>query len=505
MKKIFLQILVSAITFNGTFAQQKPDPSIIQQIRQEGLERSKVMEHAFYLTDVNGPRLANSPGARRSEQWAVNTLKSWGLQNVNLELWGEFGQGWDIQRCYVAMKTPYYQPLIATPRAWTGSTKGEISSDVVLIKYDTTEIKRLAGKLAGKIVIFDTKDTIVTTYKSDATRFTDEELSGIESLPVLKKISPAVTARIKAVRARVGELLYEQNVGLVLTLARGKHGTVFNAASASYEMDAKPAAAELEMSAENYLRIVRLLKAGTKVEIEADIRTTFYKENPKGYNVIAEIPGTDKKLKNEVVMLGAHLDSWHGATGATDNASGCAVMMEAIRIIKALNLNPRRTIRLALWTSEEQGLWGSKGYVADHYGDAATMKLKPEQKNISAYYNLDNGAGKVRGIYLQNNLAVKPIFQEWLKPFHDLGATAVPDRNTGSTDHISFDAIGIPGFQFIQDKLEYFTRTHHSNQDTYERLNEADLKQAATVIAAFVYNTAQLDQKLPRKPLAGAQ
>ena len=217
--------------------------------------------------------------------------------------------------------------------------------------------------------------------------------------------------------------------------------------------------------------------------------------------MIAEIPGTDPKLKDEVVMLGGHLDSWHSGTGATDNAAGCAVMMEAVRLLKTLNVQPRRTIRIALWSGEEQGLFGSRNYVKNHFGDPATMQLTPDQSKISAYYNLDNGSGKIRGVYLQENEKVRPIFAEWLKPFEEMGANTLTINTTGSTDHVSFDGVGIPGFQFIQDPLEYDTRTHHSNMDTYDHLVPADLKEAAAVVAAFVYNTAQRDEKLPRKPL----
>ncbi|MCD0488590.1 M20/M25/M40 family metallo-hydrolase [Pedobacter sp. MC2016-14] len=502
IRKNILPIVMLACSVSSAFAQEKVDLNIMSKIRQEGLQRSEIMAQAFYLTDVNGPRLSSSPGLKKAQVWAVNTLKGWGLKNVNLEPWGEFGQGWEVERTYVAMNSPYYHPIIAIPRAWSGSTAGLIKSDVVVLKPDTNEVLRMKGKLKGRIVIFDVKeDTLATTFKSDGSRFTDEDIAAVEAAPPLKRADPAVAARIKATRQRLNDLLYQEQVALVLSLAKGRHGTVFMTAAASFAADAKPACAELDVSGEDYLRILRLVKAGHPVRLEADIKTKFIKEDTKGYNVIAEIPGTDPKLKNEVVMLGAHLDSWHLATGATDNASGVAVMMEAVRIIKKLGLNNKRTIRIALWSSEEQGLYGSKNYVAKHFGDVATKNLKPAQKDISAYYNLDNGAGKIRGIYLQSNPGVKPIFEEWLKPFHDLGATYTVQRNAGSTDHISFDALGIPGFEFTQDKLEYFTRTHHTNQDTYDRLIEADLKQAAVVVAAFVYNTAQREEKLPRKPL----
>jgi Zn-dependent M28 family amino/carboxypeptidase len=249
---------------------------------------------------------------------------------------------------------------------------------------------------------------------------------------------------------------------------------------------------------------LRLLDANVEVEVELDTKTKFL-DDSTGYNVVAEIPGTDRKLKAELVMLGGHLDSWHAATGATDNAAGTAVMMEAVRILQAIGLKPRRTIRIALWGSEEQGLFGSKNYVKKHFGDPEDMRLLPDHAKLSAYYNVDNGTGKIRGVYLQENSDTQPIFEAWLKPFHDMGATTVTMRNTGGTDHLSFDAVGLPGFQFIQDEIDYNTRTHHTNMDTYERLQEGDLKQAAVIVASFVYHTAMRDEKLPRKTLPEAK
>jgi len=315
----------------------------------------------------------------------------------------------------------------------------------------------------------------------------------------------AAFAKLRALRNQLNELLVQEKVGLLLSNGRGSHGTFFTSNGASYAADAKPVAPELEVSQEDYLRILRLVKAGQSVEIEADIQTRFIDNDLQGYNVIAEIPGTDKKLKDQIVMLGGHIDSWHAATGATDNAAGTAVMMEAVRILKAAGFKPKRTIRIALWSAEEQGLFGSRNYVLKYFGDPKTMELKPDQAKVSAYYNLDNGTGKIRGVYLQGNEAIAPIFKAWLSPFADLGATTLTPRNTGGTDHLAFDAVGIPGFQFIQDGIEYNTRTHHTNMDTYDRLIEDDLKQAATIVASFVYHTAQRAEMLPRKELPKPQ
>ncbi len=514
--KLLYSCLLLAGMAGPAFAQERVDPAMVQKIRDEGLNHSKVMETAFYLTDVSGPRLSGSPSLKHAQEWAVNQLKTWGMVNAKREPWGKFGKGWEVEKNYAAITVPYYHAIVAIPKAWTPGTNGTVRGDVVLIKADTvTDLEKYKGKLNGKIVIFDAKAGAERTFKADAGRYTDEELDAMAkatSQPTAQRRAPdrnspqfAAAIRARAFRAAVSTFLSGENVGLVLSQSRGSDGTVFTTNGASYADTAKAVAPELETSGEDYQRILRLVKAGVKVNMEADIKTRFFTDDLQGYDVVGEIPGTDRKLKEQVVMIGGHLDSWHGATGATDNAAGSAVMMEAMRILKAVNFKPRRTIRIALWSSEEQGLFGSRGYVFNHFGDPKTMELKPEQAKLSAYYNLDNGTGKIRGIYLQGDSAAAPIFKAWLEPFKDLGANTITIRNTGSTDHVSFDAVGIPGFQFIQDGLDYGTRTHHSNQDTYDKLSEDDLKQAATIVASFVYNTSQRDEMIPRKELPKAQ
>jgi len=512
-KVLFSTLCAVAITVS-VFGQEKVDLNAVKKIREEGLNHSKVMETAFYITDVSGPRLSGSPGLKRAQNWAVEKLKSYGLANAKLEPWGTFGKGWEIERNYAAITVPYYHAIIAVPKAWTPGTHGAIKSEIVLLKADTiTDLAQYKGKLAGKIVIYDSNSKLpLGSTTADFLRYTDEQLAELARVsPEAAKnnandISPQILARRRflAWRNQVVDFLTSENVALILSQGRGMDGTVFTSNGASYKEDAKPVSPELETSSEDYFRIVRLLKAGQKVEMEADVQTKFFTDDLQGYNVIAEIPGTDKKLKDQVVMLGAHFDSWHAATGATDNAAGSAVMIEAMRILKAINFKPKRTIRIALWSSEEQGLIGSRNYVLNHFGNPA-VQLKPEQAKVSAYYNLDNGTGKIRGVYLQGNGAVAPIFKAWLEPFNDLDASTLTISSTGSTDHVSFDAVGIPGFQFIQDVMDYASRTHHSNQDTYDRLSEDDLKQAATIIASFVYNTAQRPEMLPRKELPKAQ
>lgn len=512
-KKLLIGLLFTACTAK-LFAQDTPDPVIVQKIRDEGLKNSKVMDIAFQLTDVSGPRLAGSPGLKRAQDWAVNQLKTWGMVNANREAWGKFGKGWEVQKNYAAMTVPYYHAIIAIPKAWTPSTNGLIKGDVMVVKIDTiTDLEKYRGKLKGKIVMTDVKGPAseINFTRPDASRYTDSAL-----LAMTKPQVPGGRggfggpggpgrrgnfATLAALRTAVAKFEIEEGVALVLSQARGTDGTVFTTNGASYRDTAKAVAPELETSSEDYQRILRLVKAGIKVNMEADIKTEFFTNDLNGYDVVGEIAGTDPKLKDQLVMLGGHLDSWHGATGGTDNAAGAAVMLEAMRILKTLGVKPRRTIRIALWSSEEQGEFGSKNYVTNHFADVADMILKPEHAKLSAYYNLDNGTGKIRGIYAQGDTAIMPIFQTWLTPFKDLGASTVTIRNTGSTDHESFDQVGLPGFEFLQDPMDYNARTHHSNQDTYDKISEEDLKQAAVIVASFVYNTAQRDDMMPRKAL----
>lgn len=521
MKKLIASVsFLCFIIFSS--AQEKVDMDIVNKIKKEGLENSKVMDIAFWLTDVSGSRLTISPGYTRASNWAKDKLAEWGLQNARLEPWGEFGKGWEQQKCYIAMTAPYYQPLIAVPRAWTGSTpgKGEIKGEVILIKAnDTLELLQYAGKLKGKIVLTWSPVKLKPSFEADGNRHADTSLEKMAKAEMRQPgqggrgpqaqqggnaNDPQRQARMnqQLVQRRMNEFLTKEKPALVFSInASGNDGTIFVSGGGTYTKDSEVAPANLMLSSDDYLKLQRLLEAGIKVQVEADVKTKFYTDDLKGYNVIAEIPGTDPTLKEEVVMLGGHLDSWHGATGATDNAAGCSVMMEAVRILKAIGVQPRRTIRIALWSGEEQGLFGSRNYVKNHFADPAKMELLPEHSKISAYYNIDNGTGKIRGIYLQGNKEAGPIFSKWLEPFADMGAKTVTINNTGGTDHQSFDGVGIPGFQFIQDEIEYNTRTHHTNMDTYDHLVPEDLKQIAVIVASFVYNTAMRDEKIPRKEL----
>jgi hypothetical protein len=510
MKKIAL-LFVACLPASFLMAQIE-NADATSKIRNEGLNHSGVMNFAWHLTDGSGARLTNSPGFFRAANWAKDEMIKMGLQNVALEPWGEFGQGWEQTKCYVAMTSPYYFPIIAIPRAWTGSTSGKKvkSGEVMIINAkDSAELyQKYAGKIKGKIVMLYSSDTLRATFKSDGARISDEELTKMANSKLDTSRAPRNLNSPQMVMFRQQRALQRALVGfyniekpaLVLSMSRGgNNGTLFVQNGGSYVKDAKNDYAWVMLSSDDYLRIQRLVSSGEQVTLEANVKTKFYNDDAQAYNVVGEIPGTD--LKDEIVMIGGHLDSWHGATGATDNASGSAVMMEVMRILKATGLQPRRTIRIALWSGEEQGLLGSRAYVKNHLADPADMVLKSEHSKVVAYYNLDNGTGKIRGIYLQNNEGVRPIFTKWLEPFDDLGAKTVTIDNTGSTDHVAFDAVGVPGFQFIQDPIDYDTRTHHSNMDTYDHLIPDDLKQAATIVASFTYNTAQRNDRIPRKEL----
>jgi len=508
MRKVLLALLCFSFTLSLIAQDDRPDPDAVQKIRNEGLNNSKVMNNAFYLTDVSGPRLNNSPAYFRAANWAKDQLKSWGI-DAKLEAWGDWGKGWELQKSYVAMTAPYYRPIIAFPKAWTAGSNGLQHAEIIVVTAkDSVELEAYRGKLKGKIVLLPRNDTLKQSFTADADRLTDEELQKMadfdpKNVPQRQGRGNFQGQRPPALVTlnRLRDFAQKENaVALFSTNPRGKDGTLFVSGGGAYTATAPENFLDLQIAYEDYMTLYRLVSAGIVTKVDLDVQTKFYTNDVKGYNVVGEIKGTDPKLKDEIVMLGGHLDSWHGAMGATDNAAGCAVMMEVMRILKASNFKPRRTIRIALWGGEEQGLHGSRNYVRNHFTDTTTRRSNAEGDKVSVYFNLDNGTGKVRGVYLQGNDAVKPIFTKWLEPFADLGAKTVTLQNTGGTDHLSFDGIGIPGFQFIQDGIEYDTRTHHTTMDSYDHLIAADLMQASTIIASFVYNAAQRDQKIPRKP-----
>jgi carboxypeptidase Q len=504
--------------------QEKIDLETISRIRYEGFHNSKVMEYASGLMDSIGERLTGSPNMKRANEWTRDQLTAMGLSDAHLEPWGPFGRGWANQYTNVRMTSPDIAPLLVYAKAWTPGTNGVVTGKCIRINIEKKEdFEKYKGKLAGMIVIFGPDAEVTPITEAPYKRYTDEDLAKTGEYQIPGERPPfrmSEIARRRQFTKDLNQFFADEKVLAVIDHSRGTSGggTVFVQSGGSYKPGETTAVPQLTMASEHWTRIARLLQQKKDVSLELNVTNTFYDDDPMQYDTIAEIPGTDKK--DEVVMLGAHLDSWHAGTGATDNGAGTIVMMEAMRILKALDIKPRRTIRIGLWSGEEEGLLGSQGYVEQHFGsrppmddpnmkgmptllrrDAGPITVKPDQAKVSAYFNIDNGTGKVRGVYLQENEAVAPIFEQWMHPFKDLGMTTLTMRNTGGTDHLSFDAVGIPGFQFIQDPIEYDTRTHHSNMDVYDRLQPEDLKQISVIVAGFVYDAAMRDQMLPRKPI----
>ena len=546
----------SPATTQGAPAAPAKDPNDpIERIKDEGMNRSQVMQTLSYLSDVIGPRLTASPGMKRSNEWTRDQLTKWGLQNAHLEAWGPFGRGWTLKRFSAQVSEPLNIPLIAYPKAWSPATAGPLTAEVVYVDAkDEVDLQRFKGKLKGAIVLTAKIREVKAHFEPLGTRRDEKDLLALADAPVP---APAGGRRFNAEQRaaqvftmRKYQFFQNEGAAVLVDVSRtGDGGTIFVQSATvpqpvtensygpnaprliqSYDKTAGAVPLQLVLAVEHYNRIVRMIEAGEKVKMTVELAVEWQDADPMGYNTVAEIPGTD--LKDEIVMLGGHMDSWHAGTGATDNGAGVVVTMEAVRILQALNLKPRRTIRIALWTGEEQGLLGSRAYVAEHFGkleipsvaagatpsaspasspSPGVLVTKPEYEKFSAYFNLDNGTGKIRGVYLQGNEAVRGLFRQWLMPFRDRpedktapvwGATTLSISNTGGTDHLSFDAIGLPGFQFIQDEIEYDSRTHHSNQDVFDRIQADDLKQAATIMAAFIYDAAMRDEKIPRKPTA---
>jgi hypothetical protein len=474
------------------------------------------MEIASYLTDVYGPRLTGSPMYKQGAEWAIKKFNEWGLVNAKMEPF-EFGRGWTNERTVVQVVEPQAYPVIAYTKAWTPGTDGPVVGEVTLAPIQAeADFEKYKGQLKGKIVFGQAPAEVKARFEPLATRYTDKEL---EDLTIF---DPSQTGRRRIVNLPPGvpqpdframmalnqkrmKFFLDEGVLAVVDQGRGDGGTVFVQGGGSRNPKDPPSPIQITLAAEHYGRIYRTAEKKIPVKMSLDIKNTFHDEDLNSYNVVAEIPGSDPKLAPEVVMLGGHFDTWHTGTGATDNSAGSAVMMEAVRILKASGLKMRRTVRIGLWGGEEQGLLGSRAYVKEHFADRETMALKPDHAKFSGYFNVDNGTGAIRGVYLQGNEAIAPTFRAWMEPFHSLGMTTLTIRNTSGTDHLAFDAVGLPGFQFIQDEVEYETRTHHSNMDVYERLQTSDMMKNAVIVATFVYQTANRDEKLPRKPLPKPQ
>jgi hypothetical protein len=509
-----------SVTLGVTLSLNAQDLTTVTKIRQEGFRNSRVMEYAKALTDRIGPRLTGSPSMKKANEWTRDELTKMGLSNARLEPY-DFGRGWVAESWSVRMLTPDVQQLYAYPMAWSSATNGPLRAKVVKVKLETKEdLEKHKGKLAGAIVMTAEPREMKPLDKAALERYDDQDLEELTQyqIPAARDASRREFQSRREFRKQLAQFAMDEKIAAILTNPTGDGGVFRVQTGGSWVVTDPAGVPSVGLAPEHYARIARLLDDKQDVEVEIDVRARFTTDDLNAYNTIADIPGSDKK--GEVVMMGAHLDSWHTGTGATDNAAGSVVMMEAARILKTLG-TPKRTIRIALWSGEEQGLLGARAYVDQHIAQRGTPK-DPEQAKlpasmrttdkgelrplpghgkVSAYFNMDNGTGKIRGIWAQENAAVVPIFTQWLTPLHDIGATTVTMRNTSSTDHIPFDEAGVPGFQFIQDEVEYRSRTHHTQWDTFERLQREDLMQAAVVVATVVWETANRPELLPRKPM----
>jgi carboxypeptidase Q len=552
-KFAFLVLVATAWVAVPRAQSEKLDYATIGRIRDEGLSRSQVMETLFWLTDRYGPRLTGSPQAIEAGDWTMKKMTEWGLANVHKEEW-DFGKSWSLVRFSAHMTEPRVQPLIGFPKTWSVGTDGPVTADVVRATIASeADFAKYKGQLRGKIVLSQPSRAVRMLEGPIIVRMDDALTREAETTPVpAQRGRGPATGSGRAPSAGSGQVAagagggdaaaagdqpdqpagqpgggrsnlqfqarlqqFYKDEGVLAVFDRGSDSDTANVGSdlsvnqqhpdggtifpgTINRATAPSGAPQVTLAVEHYNRMVRLLEHNVPVKVELDLKVQFH-DAAKGFNLIGEIPGTD--LASEVVMLGAHFDSHPFATGATDNATGSTAMLEAMRILKTLGVKPRRTIRVGLWTGEEQGLLGSRAYVTAHFADPQTMQLKPEHAKLAAYFNLDNGTGRIRGVWMQSNLAVRPIFEQWIAPLKDLGVTILGPRSVSSTDHVSFDAVGLPGFQFVQDRLEYNSRTHHSNMDTYDHVQRDELVQQATVAAVFAFDAAMRDDKLPRKAL----
>jgi carboxypeptidase Q len=545
MTRFLFVSLLAVVSLEAQERADRPDLSQVGRIKTEAFDNSQVMETLGYLTDVYGPRLTASKEFREALDWAAKRLESYGIVNVKQEKWGPFGRSWSLKQASLEMLEPRYAALDAQALAWSDNTTGPVAGETVFTPFGNgrqqQDPKKMQddldkymaawkGKLKGKIVMITAKREVASDTDPFFTRYTDKELSeiGVAPKPVAKLsevkelkfpddpveerrfvqslpgwVRDQLAEERRKITANRVKFWRDQGVLAVLnTIDQGHDGLVVAQAAGPYNANDPLAPPSFVVTHEQYNRMLRLMDKNISVKVRLNLQADTSPGNVDSYNLTGEIPGGAKK--DELIMLGAHFDSWHSGTGATDNAAGSAVMIEVMRILKTLNLKLDRTVRIALWSGEEQGLLGSKAYVKEHFGDPATMKLTDEHAKLSGYFNIDNGSGKVRGVYLQDNDAMRPIFEQWLAPFRDQGVSTISIRNTGGTDHLSFDAVGLPGFQFIQDELDYETVTHHTNIDTVDHIQATDLMQIAAVVASVVYDAANRTEMLPRKALPKA-
>ncbi|MBX3278730.1 MAG: M20/M25/M40 family metallo-hydrolase [Acidobacteria bacterium] len=519
MSIIGLFCLLAATVYAQQPVIERLDDAMIARIKDEGLRRSQVMDHVSWLSDVYGPRLTGSPTIKQASEWAQKKFREWGLANIHEETW-MFGKGWSLERFSAHMIEPQVQPLIGYPKSWTPGTQGLVTADVVYAPLRSeADFEKYRGKLRGRVVLVQPARAVRMLEGRLILRMDENDMKEAETTPIppARAVDDPDAPRGRGAmwQRRLQEFLLAEGVAAVFdrgsdsdtspggsnlswVTQRTDGGTIFVQSGGPRDERAGQVPPTVTLAVEHYNRMIRILEKGVPVKVELDIRARFHDETaPNGFNLIAEIPGTD--LASEIVMIGAHFDSHHAGTGATDNATGSAAMMEVMRILKAVGAKPRRTIRIALWGGEEQGLLGSRAYVRQHFADSSTMERKPDYDKLAAYFNIDNGTGMIRGIWAEGNPGAGRIFSQWIEAVRDLGVTMVGPRSVGATDHVAFEAVGLPGFQFIQDRLEYNSRTHHSNMDVVDRVQRDEMVQMAAVAAVFAYQAAMRDEKLPRK------
>ena len=543
MRNAWMAAILILSAYASSFGQDRPDLSVINRIKTEAFDRSKVMDTLYEITEARGPRLTASPQFDNAAAWTVSQLREYGLQNVHLEKWGPFGRSWTLEESSLELVEPAYQRLEAIPLAWSSSTNGAVTGDLIIapwkismrdgpkkVREEIDSYKaKWTGKLSGKIVLLSEVKIPKPATAAPFTRFTDAQLRDIGNAPdpaVRKQVknltdlqwptSPEdVTAFLRSLPAAVMDQVYDFSdsirkeraaffskegvVALLMEDTRAHEGRIFAEQAGPWKAGEAQAPPTFVITAEQYDRVARAVERKLPMRVRLDLKAQSSAQDVMAANIIGEIPGQEKK--GEIVMIGAHFDSWHSGTGTTDNGAGSAVMIEVTRILTSLQLKMDRTVRIALWSGEEQGLLGSKAYVKEHFADPKTMRVTAEHAKISGYFNLDNGSGKIRGVFLQGHDAMRPVFESWLAPFRDMGVSTISIRDTGGTDHLSFNAVGIPGFQFIQDPLDYSTVTHHSNMDTYDHAMPEDLMQASAVIASVVYDAANRKEMLPGRVL----
>ena len=508
----------------GSLPAQAPEPvdlAVLSQIKDQAFNHSQAMDQLYYLSEIYGPRVTNSANHRAAAQWTMERMRSYGMQNVHLEKWGPFGYGWRFSRFAASLESPVYSPLIGFPLAWTPSTDGPVTGEAILAPIHTeADFAKYKGMLRGKIVLLADPKLVVMHTEPEAHRLTDAEIEARTLVPDPSRLgafgrppaaAPAapVLDRAATVRLRNATSQFLHDEGALVALnygTNGDGGTVFATFGGSQDPKDPVPPPMAAITPEHYNRIARLLAHGQTPKLTIDIKTEYFKDDLDSFNVVGEIPGSGKAKRDEIVMLGGHLDSWQGGTGATDNGTGCSVALEAVRILTQLHKPMDRTVRVVLWGGEEEGLLGSKAYVQQHFAPRDSMKQTAEYAKLDAYFNDDGGSGRFRGISASGSDITAEVFRSWIAPLRDLeiqavtGATAAPMREPAGTDHTSFLWVGLPGFGFMQDPLEYSTRTHHSNMDLYDRVQPGDLMQGSAIMAWFVYNTATRRDMLPRIP-----